>query len=182
MKTIRSAVMGLCLGIAISVVPPATFGESERGTGWVEGVILTERRVPAEAYAAGGGVGAKISIVPTKGGQGLFTHTDPTKGGFYTFRNLEPGVYEVYVDKSLAKTKSRQELTLHPQHIFGVIVEPDKRTLLNITVQTGDEIEEVGKPDVPTEPATVLVHELAYLKKENADLKKQMAKCKGANK
>ena len=65
-----------------------------------------------------------------------------------------------------------------PQHIFGLIVEPDKRTILNITVHEGEALEEIGKPDVVSEKAIVLAEELTRQRKEIEELKKQIDELK----
>ena len=53
------------------------------------------------------------------------------------------------------------------------MVEPDKRTVLDITVHEGEGLEEIGKPNVNSEKAIILADELARLRKEIDELKKK---------
>jgi hypothetical protein len=98
--------------------------------------------------------------------------SDTSKGGFYTLRNLKPGIYEVFVDASNQQDRN-EILHYRPQHIFGLVVEPDKRTVLDITVHEGEGLEEIGKPNVNSEKAIILADELARLRKEIDELKKK---------
>jgi hypothetical protein len=158
--------------------PGPAKAQNEPGRGWVEGVIVTDEDIPAARQIFGSGVAdeARITIRPKKG-NAIVAESDFQKGGFYTFRNLMPGTYEVFVDRSFALIKG-EEVVYRPQHIFGLVVEPDKRTVLNITVHAGKELEEVGKPDVTSEHAIFLAEELARLQKEIEELRKQIEELK----
>jgi hypothetical protein len=86
---------------------------------------------------------------------------------------LKPGLYEVFVDRTFQKDRE-DILKYRPQHIFGLVVAPDKRTVLNLTVHQGEALEEVGKPDVGTEMPIVLANELKRQRTEIEELKKQI--------
>jgi hypothetical protein len=110
--------------------------------------------------------------VRPKDGPGTKTNSDPDKGGFYTLRNLKPGIYEVFVDKT-SHGFGNDLVGFRPQHIFGLVVKPDMRTVLNITVHEGEALEEIGNPVVNSEKAIILADELARLGKEIEELKKK---------
>jgi hypothetical protein len=153
---------------------PVAVGQNDPGRGWLEGVIVTDKGKPTcgdwndvnLSYCGA----AHIAVRP-KEGNGVRTDSDTQKGGFYTLRNLKPGLYEVFVDKS-AQMDREERIRYRPLHVFGVIVEPDKRTVLNLTVHQGDSLEEVGKPNVNSEKAIILAEELSRLRKEIEELKR----------
>ena len=60
--------------------------------------------------------------------------------------DLEPGIYEVFIDKSFYRDQFNQLIEYRPQRILNVVIESNKRTLLNITVHEGNELEEIGRP------------------------------------
>jgi hypothetical protein len=87
-------------------------------------------------------------------------------GGLYALRNLPPGVYEVSVlDAYIGPAKFR------PQRLHSVLVKPGVRTVLNITMQPGETLQEIGKPVVVAEPAIIVSEELARLRREIAALR-----------
>jgi hypothetical protein len=133
----------IATGLVMLCGPQSAYAQSDAGKGWVEGVLTTDQGKPAWGSAVGNN--ARVTIRPRQG-NGLVTDTDPEKGGFYTFRNVKPGTYEVFVDRTFQRDRQGQILNYRPQHIFGLVVEPDKRTVLNITVHEGEALEEVGKP------------------------------------
>jgi len=169
---VRSAI-AVC-GLMLCGGFQAASAQNDAGKGWIEGVLITDKGKPAWSSAVGNL--ARVTIRP-KEGTGSYTDTDPAKGGFYTFRNLKPGIYEVFADKTFQKDR-QDVLSYRPQHIFGLIVEPDKRTVLNITVHEGDALEQVGKPDVVSEKAIILAIELARQGKEIEEMKKQLDELK----
>jgi hypothetical protein len=152
--------------------------QNDPGKGWVEGVLITDKGLPAwsNEYGNMNNMGGSITIRP-KEGNGTKTDCDPSKGGFYTLRNLKPGIYEVFVDKTLQKDRN-DLLHYRPQHMFGLVVEPDKRTVLNITVHEGEALEEIGKPDVAADKAIILADELARQRKDIEELKRQIDELK----
>jgi len=163
---------GLCMGI-FSLRPSAAQAQNERGRGWVEGVIVTDRGTPAwgTEFLGFSGTGARITIRPREG-NGFVTESRGAVGGLYTFRDLSPGVYELTVDRTWGQLRS-EAARYRPQHIFGLVVEADKRTILNITVHEGEALEEVGQPVVESQPAIILSRELARLQAQIDELKKR---------
>ena len=151
--------------------------QNDPGKGWIEGVVVTDKGRPAcgAVYPIDNNTscvnnwGAPLTVRP-KEGTGIKTTPDGSKGGFYSLRNLKPGVYEVFVDASLQKDRS-EDVKYRPQHVFGLLVEPDKRTVLNVTVHEGESLEEIGKPDVASDKAIILSEELARQRREIEALK-----------
>jgi hypothetical protein len=155
---------------------PLLRAQNDPGKGWVEGAIVTVKGKPACGASSSNMPldycgGTTITLRPREG-NGVKTDTDVSKAGFYTFRNLKPGVYEVFIDKTVQKDRD-EILNYRPQHIFGLIVKPDECAVLNIAVHEGEALEEVGKPDVASEKAIILADELALLRKEIEELKKK---------
>ncbi len=138
-------------------------GQSQ--TSWLEGTILSQDRQVlrnTNNYKTGG---PTVRVV-TPDGATLETSSDPKMGGLYSLRNLQPGVYEVSVlDAYVGPAKFR------PQRFHGVLVKPGVRTVLNITMQPGETLQEIGKPVVVAEPAIVISEELARLRREIAALR-----------
>jgi hypothetical protein len=83
----------------------------------------------------------------------------------------------VFVDQGFQYDQFHRLIEYRPQRIFGVVVEPQKRTRLNITVHEGKELEEIGQLDVATEKASNPTAELARLRHENEELTKQLQAC-----
>jgi hypothetical protein len=146
--------------------------QNDPGKGWIEGVILAENGHPACSVLVMGNCGGAGITVRPKEGNGNYTQADPNKGGFYSFHNLKPGIYEVFVDKTVHGDRG-QVIDDRPQHVFGLVVRADVRTVLNFTVHEGQGLEEVGKPVVISEKAIILADELARLSKEIEELKKK---------
>jgi hypothetical protein len=157
--------------------------QNDPGKGWIEGVVVTDKGRPAclslfsgDNTACMNNRGTVLTLRP-KEGTGIATEPDGSKGGFYSLRNLKPGVYEVFVNASLQKDRS-EDVKYRPQHIFGIVVEPDKRTVLNVTVHEGESLEEIGKPDVASDKAIILSEELARQRKEIEALKQSVEELK----
>jgi hypothetical protein len=74
------------------------------------------------------------------------------------------------VDKAHLPNSDQQ---LRPIHIFGVVVESGKRTVLNLKMHTGMDLEEIGKPAVAMEKFIVLSDELERLQAQIDELKKK---------
>ena len=125
----------------IMVLLEPAHAQVEAGKGWIEGVVVNAKNDPAGSYCGGPGIcsPARVTIRSTDG-KGVFTDTDSHKGGFYTFRDLKPGVYELFIDKTVYSYPNDDQ-TYRPIHIFGLVVEASKRTLLNITVHEGTGME-----------------------------------------
>lgn len=148
--------------------------QNEPGRGWGEGVVVTDRGELATRTIYGN---TAFITVRLKDAYEKKTENDPDKGGFYAFRNLRPGIYEVFVDACVSEVRG-EVIHYRPQHIFGLVVEADKRTVLNITMHEGKALEEVGKPNVASENALILANELARMRKEFEDIKRQVNEIK----
>lgn len=57
-----------------------------------------------------------------------------------------------------------------PQHLFGVVVTANKRTMLNLTLHAGQALEEIGKPVIVTDDVVIVADELARLRKDVNEL------------
>ena len=159
--------------LAIVNVFPFAFAQNEPGLGWIEGVLVTDKGEPAVSLCAGGLCnGASLSLRSATGNE-ISTENDSDKGGFYTFRNLRPGIYEIFIEESLQYIRG-EKIRYRPQHIFGVIVEPNKRIQLNITVHEGKGLEEIGEPTVVTQKVILISDELTRLQNEIDELKKKL--------
>lgn len=171
-KTSIALLGALGIALLLNIASAMARAQNQAERGWIEGVVVD----PVGNAASSGPFEfdeVKVTLKP-QDGDGFYTFTDHGKGGFYTFRGLKPGVYEVFVDKSrsLNQATKQRDVYNRPQHIFGLVVEPDKRTYLKIVVHEGTEIEEIGKPNVVTQKAIIIGDELARLQKEIDALKK----------
>ena len=61
-----------------------------------------------------------------------------------------------------------------PQRIFGVVVRPGVRTLLNVVLEKGSTLQEIGRPVVATEPVVVFSQELTKLQRQFARLQAEV--------
>jgi hypothetical protein len=170
--------LGFILSVALIHTTQTAIAQDEPGLGWIEGVIVTNTGQPAAKFCAGQPNGfhscnqAEVTI-RSKSGKKISAMNDLDTGGFYTFRNLQPGVYEVFVSKTVQAVRG-EWVGYRPQHIFGVAVEPNKRTRLNITVNEGSALEEIGQPIIETQQAIILSEELVRLQSEIDKLKKKL--------
>jgi hypothetical protein len=135
------------------------------GTGWIEGTITDTTGTPP---VTGGSFG--VPIVLKAEGNDVSSASNPNGGGFFSFRNLKPGLYEVFVEAAHPPNTSDP---LRPVHVSGIAVEAGKRTVLNVKMQPGKELEEIGKPAVTTQTFVVLSEELERLQKQIDELKKK---------
>jgi hypothetical protein len=103
-------------------------------------------------------------------GEDVRTQSNPTGGGFFSLRNLKPGLYEVFIE---AAHPPDSDQALRPVHVSGILVEAGKRTVLNVKMQPGKELEEIGKPALTTQQFVVLSEELARLQAQIDELKKK---------
>lgn len=65
-----------------------------------------------------------------------------------------------------------------PQRLFGIVVKPGARTVLDIVMHQGTQVEEVGSPVITTNAAIPLSAELAQLQQQAKDLSQQVADLK----
>jgi len=117
-------------------------------TGWLEGTITaTDGKVLRNHFNVNNNFGAYIR--GTRQGGGTFeAYSDPRMGGLSSVRNLKPGVYAVFVpiayDERLTKFRT--------QHLFGVVVRPGARTVLNITTESGETLDDRISSSATTAP------------------------------
>lgn len=88
--------------------------------------------------------------------------------GHYEMATCAPGVYALSIVRPFNDPKMRA------QRVLGVVVEPGKRTTLDIKLSPGAELEEVGKPMQATQPIIDVAGELARLQAQITELKKQV--------
>jgi len=144
-------------------------GQAKADRGWIEGVVINEAGLPVNHYNPG--TPLTLRFVSQDGRE----HVAPvhmTEGGFYTLRGVTPGIYEVFVPRTMRR-KNNQELAYRPQHLFTVAVRNDTRTYLKIVVHPGTEIEEIGKPSVGTQVVVNISEELLKLQMQIDELKKR---------
>ncbi len=94
-------------------------------------------------------IGAWVTIA--RHGNGLNGYAaNGDQGGLYSTPNLEPGVYEIRMNRS-----ERDGTRYAPQDVFGVVVEAGKRSVFRVVLSPGIELQTVGEPkisDLGTEP------------------------------
>jgi hypothetical protein len=103
--------------------------------------------------------------VLSKGKQVYRADIDESLNGLYSIRDMRPGIYEIQVRAC--------QRGWRPQRIFGVVVKPGVRSILNVTLHEGKELEEIGQPEVPTQPVINISEELTHLQGEIDKLKNQ---------
>lgn len=165
----------ICLATAALLAQPADPAKSAKAaptpTGLIEGVLLNEQGDPV---TLNGLYPTTITLVAANGKREA-TMSDPPKGGFYTFRGVVPGVYEVFVEKSVIGMGGPDRKTYRPQRVLGVVVGAGHRTVLNLTVHPGNGLEEIGKPTLTSESALVVSDELRRLRADLDALRAQVA-------
>jgi len=154
----------LCSSLAVST--PSALAQSNMVSGWIEGVLVTEHGGPAASFCMGETANEAYIVLQDGEGRRRETKNDLSLGGYYSFRDLKPGIYEVFV-KETEQCFGDEKTAYRPQHIFGIIVAPAKRTKLDITVHRGSELEEIGQPLVITEDAIIISE---YLRRLDASL------------
>jgi hypothetical protein len=127
--------------------------QDQNQNGWLEGTVHTSdgnpKEVILEVFRNGKEVADKLS--------------DGYMDGFFEIRDVKPGVYEIRV-KLVGKG-------WRPQRIFGVAIKPGIRSTLNIVLNEGSGIEEIGQPVVATQPVIKISQELTRMQKEIDELK-----------
>jgi hypothetical protein len=135
------------------------------GTGWIEGTITDTNGTPP---VIGGSLGVPIALKAE--GNDVKSASNPSGGGFFAFRNLKPGLYEVFIDAAHPPDSGQP---LRPVHVSGIAVEAGRRTVLNVKMQPGQELEEIGKPTMTTQKFVVVSEELERLQAQIDELKKK---------
>lgn len=145
---------------------PAT-AQQAAPTGWLEGtVVSTDGKVINNPTFNGPG-GAFIRGLRQGGGTFEVT-SDYKMGGLFSVRDLKPGIYEVSISNGVVNGVKHR-----PQRIFGVVVKPGARTVLEVKLERGETLEEIGEPAVSTQPAIIISEELARLQRQIDELKKR---------
>lgn len=129
-----------------ALMAPICCAQIDLGKGWLEGVVVNEKGDPGWDWPDYRG--AVVTLKP-RHGKSQHVVIELNKGGYYTFRNIRPGIYELFVDRSFIKVDNKWE-QFRPQHIFGVVIKRNQRTVLNLKLHQGKDLEEIGKPTVPT--------------------------------
>ena len=124
-------------------------------TGWLEGRMHYQDGKPAAPWCRVFSEGKEIKAV----------YPDKDMDGLYQFLDLKPGTYELRVPASYGHKAVR---------IWGVLVKPGERTILDVTLHEGQELEEIGEPVVVTQPAIVVSSELARLSMEDGRLSTEL--------
>ena len=136
--------------------------------GWLEGTITNSDGVVI-ANGMYSGDGKTIKGIRQGGGE-FNVQSNAQLGGLYSAKNLRPGTYDITLEKGYVGNTA-----YCPERIFGVVVKPGQRTILNIVMDQGTTYEEVGKPNFISAPATNITTELQQMQKQIDDLKQQVA-------
>lgn len=162
MKRIEIGALALLILLLVAgllrTMQPAR-AQDEPAKAWVEGSVVTEddKRV----------IGWHVSF--TIDGKSIAdADCNMSMNGFYQVRDLRPGTYEMIVGNSIfAATQGYKTI-----RIFGIVVKPGVRNVLNFTLHEGKGIEEIGQPVVATQKVIILSQELEQLQKQIDALKK----------
>ena len=151
---------------AVKTAAPASIAP---GTGWIEGTLTDSTGVPAVISDVFGNHGVPMGLKAEEGD--VNSASEPTTGGFFTFRNLKPGTYELFIQAAHRRGASDQPL--RPVRVSGIVVEAGKRTVLNVKMEPGQELQEIGKPVLTSQTFVVFSDELARLQAQIDELKKK---------
>ena len=113
--------------------------------GWIEGTITNPEGQPVWSSKGLLVSGVTLTFKKTNSAPGTL-QTDHFAGGFYS-ASLLPGIYEVTLEKG-----RRYKNAYRPMIISRIVIKPGVRTILNITMNTGDALERVASPPMVTEP------------------------------
>jgi len=145
----------------ITAVPPVI----APGTGWIEGTLTDTNGTPPVVAGSMG-----VPIVLKAEGSDVKAESNPTGGGFFAFRNLKPGLYELFIESAHPPDNNEP---LRPVHVSGIAVGAGKRTVLNVKMEPGKELQEIGKPAFTTQQFVVVSEELERLQAQIDELKKK---------
>jgi hypothetical protein len=155
MKPIKALMLLNVFTIAffLIILSLSAAAQDQNQKGWLEGTTLT---------ADGEPITCKVRVI-RNGKQVASDLSNTSMGGLFEIRDLKPGVYEIRANYPMSGYR--------PQRIFGVTVKPGVRSTLNIVLNEGSKIEEIGEPVVATEPVIVISQELTRIQKEIDTLK-----------
>lgn len=126
-------------------------GAPERLTdGWIEGTVTNPEGQPVWTTQTLLVSGVIVTLKKSTGQQAV-VQTDHLAGGFFSAGRLYPGTYDVIVEKS-----TRYRSAYRPQIIRQVVIKPGVRTILNITVNPGDDLERVSGLQTATQKVTLV--------------------------
>lgn len=167
MKRIGISVMTLlAILVTFSLLRGAVpaYAQADESMGWLEGTVKDEHDVPLGGW--------HVTVYNSDGAAIISTESDKGAGGLYTHRNIKPGVYEVRIQGG--QNVGERGLELRQQRVWGVVINKGVRSVLNIKLKEGKsrEYEEIGNPNVPTQPVMLMTEEIERLKAQIAELKK----------
>jgi hypothetical protein len=116
-----------------SVTPPL----SDVRYGTLEGRVINEE-----------GTATTMKITPYLDGQSRNSvYSNETMAGFYQFLKLEPGVYEIHVERFYPKANAYQ-----PQRIRNVKIKRGVITTLDVKLSKGEELQQIDNPTTREQP------------------------------
>ncbi len=126
-------------------------GNTQEGLkwGWIEGTVTNTEGQPIWSSRTLLVSGVALTLKKSTGEQSTF-QTDHLTGGFYAAFNLKPGIYDVLLEKG-----TRYKTAYRPLIIGQVTIKAGVRTVLNITVNSGDALERVNAPQIVTQNITL---------------------------
>jgi hypothetical protein len=147
----RIGIGTLALMVALTMVslfriPQNAHAQDEPQKGSLEGKVRTDSGEPVHAAIRWSRNGDDFGLI----------FSDSGLNEVYTINNLPPGIYEVRAERE----------GYRPQRIFGVVIKPGVRSILNVTLHKGQDVEEIGQPILSTQPVLVISNELERLQKE----------------
>ena len=145
-----NSTVALAVCVALASVALAQ-EELDPKKGWLEGRVHNEDGEPVRAWVYYGSD---------------FVTAGAGMDGLYMIKNLNPGTYELQVKEVPQGYR--------PQRIFGVLVKPGVRTVLDITLTRGKGLQEIGKPAFVTEKVVLVSDALGRLHKTIDDLLAQV--------
>jgi hypothetical protein len=154
----KTAMLGVALILA-GQFPQALSAQADT-SGWLEGMVTLGQKGGAADWW-------RVTVIDPNG-DGVYVEPNAAMNNLYVLRHLKPGTYEVTV--TCTSDAPHCGGAYRPQRIFGVAVKPEVRTTLNLVLEPGTNLQEVGHPVVGTEPALVLSQELARLQRQVASL------------
>lgn len=146
---------GLLVVLAIGAAPVGSL-MAQVQLGWIEGKVHTDMGEP---------FGAWVTLYTSAGNYLNSMRADTNLDGLFSFTELKPGVYELRVTEVDG---------YRPQRIFGVTVRPGARTLLDVKLQRGTALQEIGEPPVVTRTVIDLEAALAALRRELEELRNRV--------
>ena len=125
---------------------PTLSDPSLKQFGWLEGTIVTPEGRPVHSARALIATGVSVTISNASGKLGDIK-TDHMAGGFFSIQNLHVGTYSFLVETGEFTGPTRYR----PQQVRNIVVKPGIRTVLNIVMPEGTELQRAeAQPKVQT--------------------------------